>query len=84
MERINMETIAIEDMTPREAIKHLKDEIARCPIKMEAIQLYAEMYEKSNQNHIETVVEFKKIKEEIAHLHKQSAMIITLLKQLIK
>ena len=75
--------IEFEDMTPREAMKYLKEKIDMCPIKMGAIQMYAEMYEQSNQNHIETVVEFKKLKAEIAQLHQQSQMILTILKKLI-
>ena len=63
---------------------YLKSEIDRCPIKMEAIQFYAEMFEKANQNHSETVFEIKKLKAEIAQLHKQSSLILSLLKQILK
>ena len=42
-------------------VEALEVEVGRCPIKFSVIQLYAEEYERSNQNHIETVVEFKKI-----------------------
>ena len=76
--------IAFEDLTPKAALLYLKSEIDRCPIKMEAIQFYAEMFEKANQNHSETVFEIKKLKAEIAQLHKQSSLMISLLKQILK
>lgn len=76
--------IAFEDLTPKAALLYLKEKVDRWPIKMSAIQLYADMFEKSNQNHIETVFEIKKLKTEIAQLHKESKMILYLLKKLIK
>ena len=55
MERILM--MEIKDLTPRKAVELLNEEVKeikdhihnKCPIRVDAIQFYAEMYEQSNQ-----------------------------------
>jgi len=67
-----------------ERLEKLEEEVGNCPLKIEAIQFYAEMFEKSNQNHSENVFEFKKVNERIDQLQKESHLIIGLLRKLIK
>jgi len=60
-------------------IVKLEEEIDRCPIKITAIQFYAEMFEQSNQNYNKLVTAIHAMEELIREQH---LTLLTLFKKL--